>query len=123
MSKMTKKKMGSSFSVEIKLIPGNFYHRKASAFTLPILPYALRPLPHALCPMPTPLALCPMPFAKIYLLNFMILAHVVGCSFGNQFTSIKHNDTISMGKDNLHVMLGEQYADVSGSDNTGSQLH
>ena len=50
--------------------------------------------------------------AQIDLLNAAVGAHIGRGAGGDQLTPVQNDDPIRMGEDHVHVVLGEQHADL-----------
>ena len=50
--------------------------------------------------------------AEIDALHIRVGAHLVGRAVGDELAAVEHHDAVGMAEDHVHVVLGEQHADV-----------
>ena len=57
------------------------------------------------------------------MLNFGIIADLFWGAHGDDTAAVKHHHTVGIAKNNVHVMLREQDANLLVVDNPGNYLH
>ena len=64
-----------------------------------------------------------MPAPQVDALHFLVGPHFGGRAAGNQLAAVEHDHAAGVAKHHVHVMFGEQHAEIVGLDDLGGKRH